>query len=168
MFHITYYLLFQSIRNILQELHLLLAPDKEHQKVFPNVPIVGFCNGKSLTDYLVRAALPRTNETGRCEPCGQKTCLVCNLRRTTTIFTMETYRGTFEIQSGPLNYNLENLLYLLKCEVCVEAFYVGKAKTKFRCRFNNFKKQTQSFQERKPKNTQKLFTIITVWIIIYK
>ena len=75
---------FQNIRNILQELHLLLAPDKKHKKVFPNVPVVGFRNGKSLKDYLVRAVLPRTNETGRCEPCGKKTCLVCNSIRTTT------------------------------------------------------------------------------------
>ena len=72
--NITYYPVFQNIRNILQELHLLLAPDKEHKKVFPNVPVVGFRNGKSLKDYLVRAVLPRTNETGRCEPCGKKTC----------------------------------------------------------------------------------------------
>ena len=47
-FNITYYPVFQKIRNILQELHLLLAPDKEHKRVFPNVPVVGFCNGKSL------------------------------------------------------------------------------------------------------------------------
>ena len=28
------------------------------------VPVVGFCNGKSLEDYLNREALPKTNETG--------------------------------------------------------------------------------------------------------
>ena len=63
-FNITYYPVFQNIRNTLQELHLLLAPDKEHNKVFPDVSVVGFRNGKSLKDYLVRAALPKTNETG--------------------------------------------------------------------------------------------------------
>ena len=45
---ITYYSVFQNIGNILQERYLLLTPDKEHKKVFPNVPVVGFCNGKSL------------------------------------------------------------------------------------------------------------------------
>ena len=60
-FNITYYRVFQNIRKILQELHLLLAPDKEHKKVFPDVPVVGFRNGKSLKDYLVRAALLKTN-----------------------------------------------------------------------------------------------------------
>ena len=49
-FIITYYPVFQNVRNILQELDLLLAPDKEHKKVFPDVPVVGFCNSKSLKD----------------------------------------------------------------------------------------------------------------------
>ena len=43
-FNITCYPVFQSIRNILQELHLLLVPYKEHKKVFPNVTVVGFLN----------------------------------------------------------------------------------------------------------------------------
>ena len=49
-FNITYYPVFQNIRNTLQELHLSLAPDKEHKKIFPDVPVVGFRNGKSLKD----------------------------------------------------------------------------------------------------------------------
>ena len=64
--NITYYPVFQNIRNILQELHLLLAPEKEHKKVFPDVPVVRFHNSKSLKDYLVRAAVPKTNESRRC------------------------------------------------------------------------------------------------------
>ena len=47
-FNITYYPVFQNVRNILQELHILLTPDKEHKKVFQDIPIVGFRNGKSL------------------------------------------------------------------------------------------------------------------------
>ena len=104
-FNITHYPVFQNIRNILQ-----VAPDEAHKKVFPDVPVVGFCNGKSLKDYLVRAALPKTNKTGRCEPCGKKTCLVCNSIRTITTFTMEAYGEVFKIQSGPLNCNSENVL----------------------------------------------------------
>ena len=72
-FDITYYKVFQNIRNILPELRLLLAPDKEHNKVFPNVPVAGFHNGKSLKDYLVRVVLPKINETKRCEPCEKET-----------------------------------------------------------------------------------------------
>ena len=49
-FNITYYPAFENARGILEELQILLAPDKEHKKVFPEVPIVGFRNGKSLKD----------------------------------------------------------------------------------------------------------------------
>ena len=50
-FHITYYPAFQNVRSILEELLILLAPYKEHKKVFPEVPIVEFRDGKSLRDY---------------------------------------------------------------------------------------------------------------------
>ena len=36
----------KNVRNISQELHILLTPDKEHKKVFQDIPVVGFRNGK--------------------------------------------------------------------------------------------------------------------------
>ena len=47
-FNITYYQAFQNVRSILEELQTLLAPDKEHKKVFSEFLIMGFQNGKSL------------------------------------------------------------------------------------------------------------------------
>ena len=44
-FNIFYYPAFQNVRIILEEIQILLAPDIEHEKVFPEVPIVGFRNG---------------------------------------------------------------------------------------------------------------------------
>ena len=41
-FNITYYPAFQNVRSILEELQILLAPDKEHKKGFLEVPIVRF------------------------------------------------------------------------------------------------------------------------------
>ena len=86
-FNIIYYLAFQTVRSILEELQVLLAPDKEHKKFFPEVPIVGFRNGKSLKDYLVRAALPKIDNTGGSEPCGKDTCHVYGHIITTNTFT---------------------------------------------------------------------------------
>ena len=63
-FNITYYPNFQNVRNILQELHILLTPDQGHRKVFQDIPVAGFCNGKSLKDQLVRAKLPNVEVTG--------------------------------------------------------------------------------------------------------
>ena len=106
---------------------MLLAPDKEHKKVFPDVPVEGFCISKSLKDCLARSVPPKTNKTGRCEPSGKKTSLVCNSVRTTTIFTTETCGETFTIQSGLLNCYTEKVLYFLKCKVHGKVLYVGKA-----------------------------------------
>ena len=55
---------FQNVRNILEELQVLLERDKQHKKVFPEVPIAELRNGKSLKDYLVRAALPKMDNAG--------------------------------------------------------------------------------------------------------
>ena len=132
---------------------MLLGSDREHQNVFHDVPVAGFLNGKSLKEYPVRAALLKTNETGKCESCGKKICLVCNSIRATTTFTTEACGEVFKIQSGPLNYSSEKVLYLLKFKVCGEAPYVGKAKTKFRYTFNNYKIKHRAFR----KIPQKLF-----------
>ena len=75
---------------------------------------------KSLKDYLVRAALPKTNETGRCEPCGKKTCLVCNSIRTTTTFTAGACGENFKSHRFLLTCYSEKVLYLLKYKVCDE------------------------------------------------
>ena len=52
-FNITYYPVFKNIRNILEELHILLVPDEQHRKVFTNIPRIGFKNGKSLKDHIL-------------------------------------------------------------------------------------------------------------------
>ena len=98
-FNITYYPTFQNTKTILEELQVLLAPDKEHQKVFLNVPIVGFYNGKSLKDHLVRASLPILNHTLDGEPYGKR-------------------NETFKINKGPLNCNSKKVVYLSECKKC--------------------------------------------------
>ena len=100
-FNITYYPVFQNVRAIMEELHILLTPNKDYNKVFLNVLVVGFRNGQSLKNFLVRATLPKLNGSGRCEPCEKKTCLVCDSISTASTFTAEACQETFKIQSSP-------------------------------------------------------------------
>ena len=72
----------------MEELQILLVPDKEHKNFFHEVPIAGFRNGKSLKDYLVRAALPKMGNAGGSEPRGKSTCQVCDHIITTNTFRM--------------------------------------------------------------------------------
>ena len=73
-FNITCYWAFQNVRSTLEELQILLAPEKENKKVFLEVPIVRLWNGKSLKDYLVRVALPKMDNVRGSEPCGKDIC----------------------------------------------------------------------------------------------
>ena len=86
-----------------------------------------------------------------------KTCFVCNSIRITPTFTTKACREIFKIQSGPLIWNSQKVLYLLKCKVCGEAHYVGKAKTKFWYRFNNYKSKYRAFRKGNRKIPQKRF-----------
>ena len=100
-FNITYYPALQNTKTILEELQILLAPDKEHQKVFPNVSIVGFRNGKSFKDHLVRASLPILNQTLGSESCGKRICQVCqfivNTDTLCPITTDETFKRSIKL-----------------------------------------------------------------------
>ena len=64
-FNITYYPVFQIVRAIMEEQHTLLTPNRDRKKVFPNLPVIRFRNGKSLKGFLVRATLPKLNESGK-------------------------------------------------------------------------------------------------------
>ena len=77
-FNIIYYPVFQNVKNILQELHILLTPDQEHKKLFQDTPVAGFCNVESLKDHLVRAKLSSVEITGGSESCGKGNCQVCD------------------------------------------------------------------------------------------
>ena len=53
-FNITYHPVFRDIRKILKELHVILASDDGHKKVFPDVPTIGFKINRNLQAHLVR------------------------------------------------------------------------------------------------------------------
>ena len=55
--------MFRHVKYPLRELHVILACDKDHKKVFPEVPIIGFKNNENLKSRLVRAALSDINPT---------------------------------------------------------------------------------------------------------
>ena len=94
-FNITDCPAFQNVRSILEEFQILLEPDKEHKKVFPEAPIVAFGNGKILQDYL-------DDNAGSSEPCGKGTCQVCDHIITTNTFTTKACGKYLKFKVGPL------------------------------------------------------------------
>ena len=108
-FDITCYPAFQNSKTILEKLQILLVPYKKHQRLFRNVPVVGFRNGKSLKRHLVRASLPIFNNTLASEPCGKRNCQVCQFNVNKDTFSPITTAETFKINKGPLNCNSKKL-----------------------------------------------------------
>ena len=46
-FNVIYYPVFRHLKNQLKELHVILACDEDHKKVFPEVPIIKITCGES-------------------------------------------------------------------------------------------------------------------------
>ena len=63
-FNINHYLVFQNERNLLQELRILVTPDRKQDKVLQDVPLAGVCNGKCIKNHLVGAKLRNVEITG--------------------------------------------------------------------------------------------------------
>ena len=57
--NITYHLSLAKLKAIMTKIHLLLTPDNEYNKMFRDVPIIGFRRAKSLKDIHVRAKIPK-------------------------------------------------------------------------------------------------------------
>ena len=108
-FNITYYPVFQNVRNILQELHILLILDQEHKKVFQNIPVARFRKSKGLKDNLVRAKIPNVEITGMPESCGKGNCQVCDLICDTDIFTTKACGETFKLSESRLSFKMQNI-----------------------------------------------------------
>ena len=158
-FNITYYPAFQNTKTILEELQILLAPDKEHQKVFPNVPIVGFYTGKSLKDHLVRASVPILNNILGSEPCKKRNCYICQFIVNTDNFSPTATDEIFKINKGPLNSNSKKVVYLSELKKCKNP-YAGKAQTKFCMKLNDYKMLTNPSKLRSEKHRNYFTEII--------
>ena len=76
---------------------------------------------------------------------------------TTSTFTKKVCEEVAKVRSGPLNCNSEKVLYLLKCKICDDTPYVGKAKTKFCLWLNIYKSKHQSLGKGKQNVLQKHF-----------
>ena len=46
--NITFHPAFQNLNKLLKKVHMILTCDKEHQRVFKDIPIIGFRKRKSI------------------------------------------------------------------------------------------------------------------------
>ena len=115
-FNITYHPVFRNVRKILEELHVILASDDGHKKVFPDVPMIGFKNNKNLKAHLVRSQLPDLDEVGRSKPWGGKRspCHLCENMKDTFTFKSKHLNEVHKINKE-YNCNSKMAVYLIEC-----------------------------------------------------
>ena len=115
-FNITYHSVFRNVRKILEELHVILASDDEHKKVFPDVPLVGFKNNKNLKAHLVRSQLPVLDEVGMSKPYGGKRppCHLCENIKDTCTFKSKHLDQIHKINK---NYNCNSKVTIISYEI---------------------------------------------------
>ena len=111
-------------------IHLLLTPGNEHNKVFRDVPIIGFRRAKSLKDIVVRAKM------SWCGPFKGPRCEICKHIVPTINFKSSATKLTYEIRPENLNCRSKNVVYLISCKTCHKQ-YNGSSE-EFRGRFNNY------------------------------
>ena len=80
---------------------------------------------------------------------------MCDHIITTNTFTTKAYRQVFKIQRRPHNCTSEKVIYFLRYKIRDDTPYVGKAETKFRPWFNNYKSKHRSFWKGKQNVPQK-------------
>ena len=120
-FNITCHPVFSKLENLLSEIYLLLTPDREHQKVFEKVPIIGFRRAKCLKDIFVRAKVaPLEKKKGCCGSCGGIRCEIYNHFVTTKTFgSLSTQRENC-IKPDNLNCRSSDVVYLFSCKACLK------------------------------------------------
>ena len=149
--NIEYNPAFSKLSGVLKELNCILQGDEQHRKVFSDTPLVGFSNGKSLKNILVRAVLPKQNSRSSnqwgSQKCGKPRCEVCKNVVSTKEFSSKTTGENFTIQKGPINCDTRNVVYLVTCKVC-GIQNVGSTKDRYRERFNNYKSVQRKVREK--------------------
>ena len=143
-FNITYHPALSKLKTVMSNIHILLTPDKEHTKVFKDVPIIGFRRAKSLKDLLVRAKVPSLSKNeGSCGPCNKPRCKICPRISKSTTFQSFSTKRVYHIRPEYLNCTSKNVVYLISCKTCFKQ-YVGST-VDFRLRFNNYKCAHRNF-----------------------
>ena len=132
----------------MKELHVILAGDEADEKLFPEVPIIGFKNSKNLKSHLMRAAFPDINEIGKWAPCRGKIppCHLCSNMKN-TCFKSKHSNEVYQIKKN-FNCNSKMVVYLIECKVCGK-HYNGSTVTKIRARAKNIKARIVIFGKNK-------------------
>ena len=127
-----------KLQTIIRDLQPIISDDPYLSRVFPEPPMIVYRQPHNLKSILVRSCLPDImNETqqpeGSNKPCGRPRCQTCALINRDISITRENV--TFNI-SGHYNCTSTNVVYLIRCKICSEQWYIGETKQPLHMRMN--------------------------------
>ena len=124
------------LRQWLTELHESVLHTSAHMRqASPTVPVVGERNCRNLRSLLMPTRLPTPDqEAPGCYNCNNR-CVICkeHMLQTNT-FTSDTTHETFKIKQH-VTCTSSNIIYLLFCDQCKQAQYIGETKNTLKTRF---------------------------------
>ena len=143
-FNVTYHPMFSKLKNILSQIHLLLALDREHGKVFEKILIIWFRRAKSFKYTLVKVKVAPLQKKKRCcRSCGGTRCEICKHVTTAKTFTSFSTKRQCCIKLDNLNCCPSNVVHLFSCKTCLKQYTCSTES--FRSRFNYYMSAHRSF-----------------------
>ena len=119
----------------------ILTDDGKIGGIFVQPPIHASKQPPNLRNLLIRNTIT-DNEPECNKPCGKHRCKVCKHINTATNVVINHKK----VKPGNHNCDSANVVYLIHCQKCPEALYVGETGGSFRYRFNN---HTHSIRQKK-------------------
>ena len=115
----------------------MLHSSARMRKAVPKVPVVGERNPRSMRSLLMPSALPQvgpTLEQTGVVRCGDG-CVICREHLVEGRFFSSSTTGERFTVRHSMNCRSSNIIYLLYCQHCHGAQYVGETKNTLRTRF---------------------------------
>ena len=150
-----YYTEFRHLKSQLKELHVLLACDEDHKRVFPKVPIIGLKYKKNLKSHLEREILAQIlMRLADADHAVEKDLIfqLCSYMKNTSTFKSKNSNEVYQITIN-VNCNSKIVAYLIDCRICGKR-YNGSTVTKFPARANNYKNTHPLFQREQKLSNQ--------------
>ena len=133
---LTYQPHFHRINTILRDLQPILRDDPYLSAVFPQIPIISYRQPTSIRRRLIRSQLQSTDgqEVGSISRCHAHSCLTCDV-----VYNEAIIRGNDQVSHtirGHFSCSSSNIVYLIRCSKCPNAWYVGETSQMLKRRMN--------------------------------
>ena len=153
---LTYHPSIKRFQNVLNEVHILLTPNKEYRNDFEDKPsTIGWRSPNHLKITVSAKNKCEVSSDNKSAPCCRSRCQICSFIEQINTFQNKDKSKTFDIRNGILNYGINLVVYLIEYKPCSNQ-HVGSTIAPFRSSFNNYKSGLEKCQKFIPRNVMSI------------